>query len=86
MKDDFRLAGDVTLQKDGGCHVIKITGCHVCHGKMVKERHGISAACGISMFPIGAVVTNLDIRNARLKEIRKTGAVGDCELVYEIGE
>jgi hypothetical protein len=84
LKDNLQLAREVSLQRDGGCHVIKISGCYLCHGNLVKERHGISAACGISMFPVGALTANLDIRNVRLREIRKTGPVGECELVYEI--
>jgi hypothetical protein len=85
LKDDLRLGQEVALQRDGPCYVIKVTGCHVCHGMLVKDRHGISGACGISLFPIGALTTNLDIKNVRLKEIRKPGPAGDCELVYEVG-
>lgn len=59
-------------------------GCHICHGKEVKEKHEISPACAISMLPIGAATKNLDVRNARLKGIRKVGEIGDCDLVCEI--
>jgi hypothetical protein len=85
LREDLRLAPAVTMEKEGKYHVLKVRGCHICHGKMVKERHGIGAACAISMFPVGAVITNLEVKNARLKEIRKPGPVGDCDLVYEIG-
>jgi hypothetical protein len=36
------------------------------------------------MFPVGALIENLKIKNVRLKEIRKSGPVGDCDWVYEI--
>jgi hypothetical protein len=85
FREDLQLAASVVMEKDGAFHIIKVRGCYVCHGKMVKERHGIGAACAISMFPVGALITNLEIKNVRLKEIRKPGPIGDCDLVYQIG-
>jgi hypothetical protein len=84
IQDDFELAKTVKSVKSDSEYILQVRGCHVCHGKLVKERHGITPACGISLFPVGAVVENLKIRNARLKEIRKPGTPGDCDLVYEI--
>ena len=84
LQSDFQLAKTVTFAKIGEEYILQVRGCYVCHGKMVKERHAITPACAISLFPVGAVVENLKIRNARLKEIRKPGTPGDCDLVYEI--
>ena len=36
------------------------------------------------MFPVGALTENLKLRNVRMKEIRKPGPVGDCDIVYQI--
>jgi predicted hydrocarbon binding protein len=85
LQNGLQLAPSVAMEKEGNCHVIKVRGCHVCHGAMVKERHGIGAACAISIFPIGALVENLGVKSARLKQIRKSGPIGDCDLIYEIG-
>jgi len=84
LQDDFKLAQSISVEKQGGDYVIKNRGCYVCHGKMVKERHGITPACAMSMFPAGALAENLKIKNVRLKEIRKPGPVGDCDWVYEV--
>jgi hypothetical protein len=84
LQNDFQLAKTVTFAKIGEEYILQVRGCYVCHGKMVKERHNITPACAISLFPVGAVVENLKIRNARLKEIRKPGTPGDCDLVYEV--
>jgi hypothetical protein len=84
LRDDLKLAKNVTLEKNGQEYILKARGCYICHGKLVKERHGITPACAISMFPVGAITENLKIHNARLKEIRKTGTPGDCDMVYEI--
>jgi hypothetical protein len=84
MQDDFELAKTVKFVKSDSEYILQVRGCYVCHGKLVKEKHGITPACGISLFPVGAVVQNLKLRNARLKEIRKPGTPGDCDLVYEI--
>jgi hypothetical protein len=84
LQTDFQLAKTVTFAKVGEEYILQVRGCYVCHGKMVKERHNLTPACAISLFPVGAVVENLKIRNARLKEIRKPGTPGDCDLVYEV--
>jgi hypothetical protein len=84
LQDDFKLAQSITVEKQGEDYIVKNRGCYICHGKMVKERHGITPACAMSMFPAGALTENLKIKNVRLKEIRKPGPVGDCDWVYEI--
>jgi hypothetical protein len=84
LQDDFELAKTVRFVKAGSEYIFQVRGCYVCHGKLVKEKHGITPACAISLFPVGAGVENLKIRNARLKDIRKPGTPGDCDLVYEI--
>ena len=84
MRDDLNLCKSVTLEKQGEEYILKNRGCYICHGKLVKERHGITPACAISMFPVGALSENLKLSNVRLKEIRKPGPIGDCDLVYEI--
>jgi hypothetical protein len=85
LQEDFKLAKSVTFVRNNEEYVLQIRGCYVCHGKLVKERYAITPACAISLFPVGAMVENLKVRNVRLKEIRKPGKVGDCDLVYEVG-
>jgi hypothetical protein len=84
LQDDLKLAQSVTFEKQGQEYIVKNRGCYICHGKLVKERYDLKPACVMSMFPVGALVENLKIKNVRLKEIRKPGPVGDCDLVYEI--
>jgi hypothetical protein len=84
FQNDLKLAQNVTLEKHEQDYILKFRGCYICHGKLVKERFGIKPACAISLFPVGALSENLKIRNVRLKEIRKPGPLGDCDMVYEI--
>jgi len=84
LQNDLKLAKAISFEKQDQEYILKFRGCYICHGKLVKERHGITPACAISMFPVGAVNENLKIRNVRLKEIRKPGPIGDCDMVYEI--
>lgn len=84
LQNDLKLFKSVIFEKKGQKYILKNRGCHICHGKLVKERHGMTPACAISMFPVGALTENLGLRNVRLKEIRKPGPVGDCDLIYEI--
>ena len=85
IQNDLKLAKSITVEKQGQEYIVKNRGCYICHGKLVKERYGITPACAMSMFPVGALAENLQIKNVRLKEIRKPGPVGDCDWVYEIG-
>jgi hypothetical protein len=84
FQEDLKIAKDVKFEtKDHGL-ILHFRECYICHGKLVKERYGITPACAVSMFPVGALAENLKIRNVRLKEIRKPGPVGDCDMVYDI--
>jgi hypothetical protein len=85
LHDDLKLCSNVAFEKQGQEYIIKNRGCYICHGKLVKERYGITPACAMSMFPVGALTENLKLGNVRLKEIRKPGPMGDCDLVYQIG-
>lgn len=84
LQEDFQFAKSVKFVKKSSNYVLQMRGCFTCHGKLVKERHGITPACAMSLFPVGVATENLKIKNAKLKEIRKPGPVGDCDLVYEI--
>ena len=84
LRDGLKLAESITVEKQGQEYIVKNRGCYICHGKLVKERHGITPACAMSMFPVGALAENLKIKNVRLKEIRKPGSVGDFDWVYEV--
>ncbi|HUK85700.1 MAG TPA: hypothetical protein VLU95_07545 [Candidatus Acidoferrum sp.] len=86
LRDDLKLAQNVTVERQGQEYIVKNRGCYICHGKLVKEKYGIIPACAMSMFPVGALVENLKIKNVRLKEIRKPGPIGDCDWVYEIAK
>ena len=84
LQNELKLAQSITTEKQGQEYIVKNRGCYICHGKLVKERYGITPACAMSMFPVGALTENLKIKNVRLKEIRKPGPVGDCDWIYEI--
>jgi hypothetical protein len=86
LSSDLKVCGNVTFEKIGDEYILKNRGCYICHGKLVKERHGITPACAISMFPVGALSENLKLHNVRMKEIRKPGPIGDCDIVYEISK
>ncbi len=84
LKDDLQAGESVACAREGKDYVLKIRGCYICHGQMVREKHGILPACPLSVFPVGAMRTNLEINNVRLVEIRKPGPNGDCDMIYEI--
>ncbi len=84
LNDDLQLGESVESEREGTDYVLKVRGCYVCHGKMVREKHGILPACPVSVFPVGAMRTNLEINNVRLVEIRKPGPNGDCDMIYQI--
>ncbi len=84
LTNDMKFAKSVTFEKQGEDFILKNRGCTVCHGKLVKERHCITPACIMSLFAVGALSENLKLRNVRLKEIRKPGPIGDCDMVYEV--
>lgn len=84
LSSTLKLAQNVTVEKQGQEYIFKNRGCHICHGKLVKDRYNLKPACAMSMFPAGALEANLKVRNVRLKEIRKPGPIGDCDWVYEI--
>ena len=84
LADELQLADSVAFIREGEDYVLKLRGCRICLGEIVKERQGFAPACAVSMMPAAAAIRNLELKNVRLKEIRKPGAAGDCEMVYEI--
>jgi len=84
FQNELKIAKSVTYEKNNEELVLKFRGCYICHGKLVKERYDLKPACAVSMFPVGALISNLKLRNVGLKEIRKPGPVGDCDMVYEV--
>jgi hypothetical protein len=84
FQDSLKIAKSIKFEKKDQEFILQFRGCYICHGKLVKERYGITPACAVSMFPVGALSANLKLRNVRLKEIRKPGVVGDCDMIYEI--
>jgi len=84
LRDGLQLAKTVEFERENQDYVIRVRGCHLCHGHLVRERHGIVPACAILMFPLGALMENLGVRSARLKEVRKSDRPGDCDMVYSI--
>jgi hypothetical protein len=84
LEKELKIAESVKFDKRDQEYVLSFRGCYICHGKLVKERFRVTPACAISMFPVGAITANLKLRNVRLKEIRKPGPIGDCDMVYEV--
>ena len=90
FETEFQLGETVNFEREREDYVLKVRSCNICHGKLVKEKFGITPACSISMFPVGALFAIGAIkeifkpRSVRLKEIRKPGPPGDCDLIYEI--
>ena len=84
LQNELKIAKSVRFEKKDQEYVLSFRGCYICHGKLVKERFGISPACAMSMFPVGALTANLKLHDVRLKEIRKPGPIGDCDMAYEV--
>jgi hypothetical protein len=84
FQNELKIAKSVTFEKNNEELVLKFRGCYICHGKLVKERYDLKPACAVSMFSVGALAANLKLRNVCLKEIRKPGPIGDCDMAYEV--
>ncbi len=84
LRDNLKLAENITVEKQGQNYIMKNRGPCICHGKLVKERYEIKPACAMSLFPAGALSENLKIKNDRLKESRKQRPIGNCAWFYEI--
>jgi len=84
LQNELKIAKSVKFERKDQEYVLSFRGCYICHGKLVKERFGITPACAMSMFPVGALTANLKLHNVRLKEIRKPGPIGDCDMAYEV--
>jgi hypothetical protein len=84
LQNELKIAKSVQFERKDQEYLLSFRGCYICHGKLVKERFGITPACAISMFPVGALTANLKLHNVRLKEIRKPGPIGDCNMAYEV--
>jgi len=63
LRNEFKLAEIVKLDKEDNNYVFRIRNCHICHGDLVKKRFGIRA-CPISIFPVGAVTTIFRVKGA----------------------
>ncbi len=55
LRDDLKLAENITGEKQGQDYIMKNRGRYICHGKLVKERYGIMPACAVSFFYYFAV-------------------------------
>ena len=82
LRDDLKLAENITVEKQRQDYIMKNRGRYICHGKLVKERYEIKPACAMSLFPAGALTENLKIKNVRLKESHKPGPLATATGVY----
>jgi hypothetical protein len=83
LGNDLRFCEKVEVNEENGELQLKVRGCHLCFGNEELRREGSPALCPIvptGLFSISRVGRN----KATLKEVKKNGVVGDCEIVYKV--
>lgn len=83
LNEDLRFCDEVKVMGKGDELSIGVKGCHICHGNEELKREGQSPLCPI--VPTGLFsVSRVAGRRATLKEVRKPGVVGECEICYTL--
>lgn len=83
LRDELRFCEEVKVRGGDEELSIEVKGCHICHGNEVLKREGEPALCPI--VPTGLFsVSRVAERKASLKEVRKSGVVGECEICYQL--
>lgn len=83
LANELRFCDRVMVNGEGEDLSIEVSGCHICHGNEVLKAEGEPALCPIvptGLFSISRVCD----RKASLREVRKNGTVGECEIRYRL--
>ncbi len=84
LNNELRFCDRVEVKGDGDDLSIQVVGCHICHGNELLKAEGEPALCPI--VPTGLFsVSRVSGRKASLREVRKHGVVGECEICYKLG-
>lgn len=83
LEKELRFCEDVEVKGEGDDLSIGVTGCHICHGNELLRAQGETTLCPI--VPTGLFsISRVSGRKASLREVRKNGVVGECEICYRI--
>lgn len=83
LVNELRFCEEARVIGDGDDLSIEVKGCHICHGNELLKAEGQPALCPIvptGLFSISRVAG----RKASLREVRKNGVVGECEICYAV--
>ena len=83
LNNELRFCDEAKVKGEGDDLSIEVKGCHICHGNEVLRKEGEPALCPI--VPAGLFsISRVSGRKATLREVRKPGVVGECEICYSI--
>lgn len=83
LVNELRFCEEAHVSGSGDDLSIEIRGCHICHGNELLKAEGHPALCPI--VPTGLFsISRVSGRKAGLREVRKNGAVGECEICYAV--
>lgn len=83
LVNELRFCEEARVKGEGDGLSIEVKGCHICHGNELLKAEGQPALCPI--VPTGLFsVSRVAGRKANLREVRKRGVVGECEICYEV--
>jgi hypothetical protein len=84
LQNELRFCDQVAVKGEGDDLSIEVKGCHICHGNELLKAEGEPALC--PMVPTGLFsISRVSDRRASLREVRKNGVVGECEICYKVG-
>jgi hypothetical protein len=84
LLNELRFCDQVAVKGEGDDLSIEVKGCHICHGNELLKAEGGPALC--PMVPTGLFsISRVSDRRASLREVRKNGVVGECEICYKVG-
>lgn len=84
LRDDLRFSEQVKVEGNGDDLRVEVRGCHICHGNEELRREGAPTLCPI--IPTGLFsISRVSGKKATLREVRKNGVVGECEIHYGLG-
>ncbi len=83
LQNELRFCERAEVEENDDRLKVKVAGCHICHGNEELRREGSPTMCPI--IPTGLFsISRVSGRKAALQEVKKTGTVGECEIVYRL--
>ncbi len=83
LVNELRFCEQARVRDEESGLSIGVKGCHICHGNELLKAEGQPTLCPIvptGLFSISRVAG----RRASLREVRKNGVVGECEICYAV--